>query len=151
MSVPRMKFALSSNGDQWFLERVSKSSRAQVVHTPNVPSGGSSTRQSIEQFLERNPSAPERVEFLKLVEDILGNELDETNARKDVLLIQLRDATEEDAINALQGGKVRLPLTSPYEALEFFNIMVDVITGQRAREKAEDANRIKAGFGSTHQ
>lgn len=87
---------------------------------------------------------------MRLVGDLLGNELDGCEARKDVLLLQLRDATEEDATRALLGAKVELPLTTPYEALEFFNCLVDVLTGQRTIEDQEDFHRIRPGFGSTH-
>jgi hypothetical protein len=66
------------------------------------------------------------------------------------ILRSLRDATEDDAERALAGAKVSLPLTTTYEALEFFNCLVDVVTGTRDAEQAADGQRIKPGFGSTH-
>jgi hypothetical protein len=62
----------------------------------------------------------------------------------------LREATQEDAERALAGSKVSLPLTTTYEALEFFNCLVDVVIGTRDAEEAADGRRIKPGFGSTH-
>ncbi|WP_285019193.1 hypothetical protein [Novosphingobium sp. fls2-241-R2A-195] len=150
MTHPILRFSLSSNGDQWYLARAAGPEKTTVIHEANRSSGGTSTKVSIEDFLRENPQAPERQDFMRLIADLLGNELDACNAHKDVLLIQLRDASEEDAANALIGAKVKFPLTTPYEALEFFNCMVDVLTGQRAIEEGEDAHRIRAGFGSTH-
>lgn len=145
-----LRFSLSSNGDQWYLARAAGPEKTIVVHEANLSSGGASTTVSLEDFLRENPEAPERQDFMRLIADLLGNELDAGTAHKDVLLIQLRDATEEDVASALIGAKVRLPLTTPYEALEFFNCMVYVLTGQRAIEEGDDAHRIRAGFGSTH-
>jgi len=51
---------------------------------------------------------------------------------------------------ALSGTKVKLPLTAPHEALEFFNCMLDVLTGVRAAEDDAEQDRIRPGFGSTH-
>lgn len=151
MTHPMLQFSLSSNGDQWYLARGNGPDKTMVVHEANHSSGGAVTSISIEDFLGANPEAPEQQDFVTLVADLLSNQLDDCKAHKDVLLIQLRDATEEDAANALLGAKVQLPLTTPYEALEFFNCMVDVVTGQRAIEIGEDAHRIRPGFGSTHR
>ncbi|TCU54571.1 hypothetical protein EDF58_1082 [Novosphingobium sp. PhB57] len=150
MTHPMLLFSLSSNGDQWYLARGNGTDKTTVVHEANRSSGGAISKISIEDFLRANPQAPERQDFVSLVADLLGNELDDSKARAEVLLIQLRDATEEDAANALLGAKVQLPLTTPYEALEFYNCMVDVVTGQRAIDVKEDAHRIRPGFGSTH-
>jgi len=150
MIHPALRFSVSSNGDQWYLARGDGPDKTTVVHEANRSSGGAVTRTSIEDFLRVNLEPPERQDFVRLVADLFGSALDDRKARKDVLLIQLRDATEEDAANALLGAKVQLPLTTPYEALEFFNCMVDVVTGQRAIEVGEDAHRIRPGFGSTH-
>ena len=150
MTHPMLQFSLSSNGDQWYLARGNGPNETTVVHEANRSSGGAVTSISIEDFLRVNPEASERQDFRRLVGDLLGKELDNRKAHKDVSLIRLRDATEDDAANALLGAKVQLPLTTPYEALEFFNCMVDVVTGQRAIEIGEDAHRIRPGFGSTH-
>jgi hypothetical protein len=69
--------------------------------------------------------------------------------KSDELVRRLRAATENEVATALEGAKVALPLTTPYEALEFFNCMVDVLTGQRAKDDAADRDRIPPGFGST--
>ncbi|MFK4874049.1 hypothetical protein [Novosphingobium sp. ZW T3_23] len=150
MIHPALRFSVSSNGDQWYLARGDGPDKTTVVHEANRSSGGTVTSTSIEDFLRINLEAPERQDFVRLVADLLSSALDDRKARKDILLIQLRDATEEDAADALLGAKVHLPLTTPYEALEFFNCMVDVVTGQRAIEVGEDAHRIRPGFGSTH-
>lgn len=62
---------------------------------------------------------------------------------------QLRSATENEVATALKDSKVSLPLTTPYEALEFFNCLLDVISGQRDEDEAADLDRIPPGFGST--
>lgn len=48
----------------------------------------------------------------------------------DSLLSTLRAATEDDVARALADAYVSLPLTDPAAALEFFNRMIDVITGE---------------------
>lgn len=63
---------------------------------------------------------------------------------------RLRTATEDDVEQALKGAKVGLPLTTAYEALEFFNCLIDVMTDVREREDSADRDRIQPGFGSTH-
>lgn len=67
----------------------------------------------------------------------------------DELVRPLRAATENEVVTALEGAKISLPLTTPYEALEFFNRMVDVLSAQREKDEAADRNRIPLGFGST--
>ncbi|MBD3774829.1 MAG: hypothetical protein IE917_15990 [Betaproteobacteria bacterium] len=67
----------------------------------------------------------------------------------DELVRRLRAATENEVATVLEGAKVALPLTTAYEALEFFNCMVDVLTGQREKDDAADRDRIAPGFGST--
>jgi len=71
------------------------------------------------------------------------------NMNSNELVHRLRAATENEVATALEGAKVALPLTTAYEALEFFNCMVDVLTGQRAKDDAADRDRIPPGFGST--
>ena len=65
------------------------------------------------------------------------------------LIRHFRAATENEVATALKGARVALPLATPYEALEFFNCMVDVLTSQRAEDEAADRQRIPPGFGST--
>lgn len=67
----------------------------------------------------------------------------------DELVGPLHAATENEVAAALEGAKVTLPLTTPYEALEFFNCIVDVLTGQWAKDAAADRDRIPPDFGST--
>lgn len=62
----------------------------------------------------------------------------------------LREASEREVEAALKGAKVSLPLTTSYEALEFFNCMIDVLTDVRTDEDAAAKDRIQPGFGSTH-
>ena len=66
------------------------------------------------------------------------------------LLRRLRAATEDEVTTALEGAFVSSPLSSPHDALEFFNCMIDVLTKQRAEDEAADKHRIAPGFGSTH-
>ncbi|WP_068093397.1 hypothetical protein [Novosphingobium rosa] len=54
----------------------------------------------------------------------------------------LRAATEDDVTAALDRAWVELPITTPAEALELFNVMLDHLTSERARIEAEDAARI---------
>ncbi|RYD60456.1 MAG: hypothetical protein EOP84_36965 [Verrucomicrobiaceae bacterium] len=68
----------------------------------------------------------------------------------DELLRRFRAATENEVATALDGGYVSLPLNTPHDALEFFNCMLDVLTGQREKDDAADDDRITPGFGSTH-
>jgi hypothetical protein len=65
------------------------------------------------------------------------------------LMRRLRAATENEVATALEGSILSLPLTTPHEALEFFNCLVDVISGQRDEDEAADRDRIPPGFGST--
>lgn len=46
----------------------------------------------------------------------------------------LDNATEDDVAHALDGASVTPPLTDPTDLLEFFNRMVDVLTGRDAPE-----------------
>ena len=61
---------------------------------------------------------------------------------------QLRAATEDTVALALDRAYVALPLTTPAEALEFFNRMLDVLTGESNREEAEDLRRITDAAGT---
>lgn len=63
---------------------------------------------------------------------------------------RLRAATENDVEQALKGANVGLPLSTAYEALEFFKCLLDVMTGVREAEDSADRDRIQPGFGSTH-
>lgn len=62
----------------------------------------------------------------------------------------LREAGPEHVDLALGHSELSLPLTAPHEALEFFNSMIDLLTGERLAQDAADADRITPGFGSTH-
>jgi len=64
---------------------------------------------------------------------------------------RLRAASEHEVTQALNGAKVALPLTTEYEALEFFNCMLDVMTNVRVDEEEASSHRIKPGFGSTDE
>lgn len=50
----------------------------------------------------------------------------------------LRAADENDVIDALDEAYIQLPITSHVEALELFNCMLDVLTGERDEAKAAD-------------
>lgn len=52
----------------------------------------------------------------------------------------LRNATEDDVALALHRSYIRTPLSDPAELVEFFNRMMDVITGEDdAAEFADEA------------
>lgn len=63
---------------------------------------------------------------------------------------RLREADVAEVDLALSGSKVKLPLTEPHEALEFFHCMLDVLTGVKNAEDEAELARIRPGFGSTH-
>jgi hypothetical protein len=66
------------------------------------------------------------------------------------ILKRLRAATENEVLKALDGASVALPITTPYEGLELYNRMIDLVTGDRERDDAAETVRIVPGFGSTH-
>jgi hypothetical protein len=66
------------------------------------------------------------------------------------LLAKLRAATENEVNQALEGADIALPISTPYEAIELFNRIIDVVTGERDDADAADRDRISPGFGSTH-
>ena len=69
---PLREFAVSANGDRWFLGRDEASGIPHVVHKANLPSGGAATRIELGAFLNRGPSAPEMLGLLKLIGGLVG-------------------------------------------------------------------------------
>jgi hypothetical protein len=67
MSSHLREFAVSSNGDRWYLGRDKETMHAYVVHNANLPSGGSVTHIEIGAFLNRAPIAPEHQALLRLI------------------------------------------------------------------------------------
>ena len=67
MTIPYRQFAVSSNGDRWFLGRDDETMKAFVEHRANQPSGGAVTRVDIETFLGLRPVAPEQEALLRLI------------------------------------------------------------------------------------
>jgi hypothetical protein len=61
------EFATSSNGARWLLGRDEQTGSAFVLHRANRPSGGTVTELGIQEFLSRNPDAPERRALLLLI------------------------------------------------------------------------------------
>ncbi|MBB3444436.1 hypothetical protein [Rhizobium sp. BK379] len=55
----QMEFAVSSNGDRWFLCFQSKGDAAFVLHRANLASGAHETRRSVDAFLNLKPIGPE--------------------------------------------------------------------------------------------
>lgn len=49
----------SPNGDDWMVERSLSGAIAAVIHRANPSSGGTQTRMTVEEFLERGGSGPE--------------------------------------------------------------------------------------------
>lgn len=61
----------------------------------------------------------------------------------DTFLARLRAATEDDIENALEHAYIKLPITTPVEALELWNVMLDELTGERDQANAMDAARVE--------
>lgn len=61
------EFAVSSNGDRWFLGMDETSEESFVLHRANLPSGGHETRTPVEEFLNTRPFGPEREALLALL------------------------------------------------------------------------------------
>lgn len=148
MSDAKRLFARSSNGDQWYLITDASSRAPRVLHEPNCASGGTVNIVDVQSFLQRDPDAPQTKALVGLIEALVGDAL-EMPVGREAFLQQLRDVSEDAVDVALAGSKVALPLTTSYEALEFFNCMLDILTDQRAADVAAEAARIPAGFGST--
>jgi hypothetical protein len=66
----------------------------------------------------------------------------EGNMTSDEFLAYIRGATENDIEAALEDAYVELPLTTPVQALEMFNRMLDVLTGDSDQADAMDRARI---------
>lgn len=58
------------------------------------------------------------------------------------LLRTLRATTENDVLQALEGAYITLPVTTPTEAVELLNILLDHATGERKLAEADDAARV---------
>lgn len=150
MAEAMLTFCESSNGDTWSLGKRDGSSALQVLHWANASSGGAKNWLGLVEFLATNPGSPEHSALLELLDAIVFDRISDKPDGCAELLMHFRDATEAEATAALSGSKVRLPLRSTSDALEFFNCMVDLLTGLRQVETEADARRIPAGFGSTH-
>ena len=149
MKMSGKEFASSSNGDRWLLARDDMDGAGYVIHEANKPSGGAVTRIEIGDFLKSSPAASEHLALLSLIGAVAAHG-PSTLKDEHIGMKMLRRASEDDADKALFGAKVALPLTTSYEALEFFNCMLDVLSGQRESDEAADALRMPVGFGSTH-
>ncbi len=55
----QLEFAVSANGDRWFLCCQSKGDVVFVLHRANPSSGGHETRRSVDAFLDLKPFGPE--------------------------------------------------------------------------------------------
>lgn len=150
MAEAMLTFCESSNGDTWSLGKRDGSSALQVLHWANASSGGAKNWLGLVEFLATNPGSPEHSALVELLDAIVFDRISDKPEGCAELLMHFRDATEAEATAALSGSKVRLPLRSTSDALEFFNCMVDLLTGLRQVETEADARRIPAGFGSTH-
>jgi hypothetical protein len=66
MSTARRTFYHSSNGDSWSLT-LDSSGTVQVLHMPNVSSGGTPRSHEIGNFLSRERSSPQCQELVRLI------------------------------------------------------------------------------------
>ena len=62
------EFAVSSNGDRWFLERGVAGGQDFVLHQGNPSFGGHETRSSADTFLAQIPATAEREALLAVLE-----------------------------------------------------------------------------------
>jgi hypothetical protein len=62
----RRELYRSPNGDAWFLSREPGNGDAFIVHQPNAPSGGQSSRMELSEFL-RSAGGPEQQALLRLI------------------------------------------------------------------------------------
>ena len=61
------EFAVSSNGDQWFLAKDPITEQVVVLHRGNRSSGGHETRTPVEAFLNQRPRGPEQDALLAVL------------------------------------------------------------------------------------
>ncbi|MCJ8056821.1 hypothetical protein GB928_023430 [Shinella curvata] len=61
------QFAMSSNGDRWFLGKRAGDGEAIVLHRANPSSGGHETETLVADFLNIRPFGPEREALIELL------------------------------------------------------------------------------------
>ncbi len=59
MAQEPTEFAVSANGDRWFLERARSAGEDIVIHRANPASGGTETRMAVSSFLHVTGDRPE--------------------------------------------------------------------------------------------
>lgn len=62
------EFAVSSNGDRWFLEKGVAGGQDFILHRGNPSSGGHETRISVDAFLAQTPVTPEREALITILD-----------------------------------------------------------------------------------
>lgn len=62
-----IQFAMSSNGDRWFLGKRASDAEAIVLHRANSSSGGHETETLVAEFLNIRPFGPEREALIELL------------------------------------------------------------------------------------
>ena len=75
MPTARRTFYHSSNGDSWSLT-LDSSGVVQVLHKPNVSSGGMPRGHEIGNFLSRERNTPQCQELIKLIGTLIEAEPD---------------------------------------------------------------------------
>ena len=83
MSNTSIEFAISSNGDRWFLESESNTEHRVVIHKANLPSGGAKTTWEIADFLKIDRGSPQHSALLELLASLptTGLSPDQEDAR----------------------------------------------------------------------
>lgn len=71
-----------------------------------------------------------------------------TISEMEIVQTKLRAITEDDVTAALVDANVALPITTPVEAVELVQCVVDHVTGERARVDGEDEVRVEKGGGT---
>ncbi|MCA1408390.1 hypothetical protein I6F26_31040 [Ensifer sp. IC3342] len=80
------EFAMSSNGDKWFLEHDRMTGEHFVIHRANTASGGAATRWSIASFLEvagDHPQGQALREALRNIRSLEGEPTSDENSKPD--------------------------------------------------------------------
>jgi hypothetical protein len=75
MAEKRKELYSSANGDKWFLER--RSDGWFVIHQPNEPSGGHTSRVPVDEFIQRG-SGPEVMAVRRALADATEAPFDES-------------------------------------------------------------------------
>ena len=69
-----IEFAVSSNGDKWFVEQDEATGDLIVIHRANIASGGTETRWSVSSFLEIAGDHPQGQTLREVLRNLSSSE-----------------------------------------------------------------------------